>query len=312
MPVKFTNNASGVLAASIGNDPLVDVTITVNGGQGALFPSLAAGDFFYATLVDSSNNLEIVKVTARSTDTMTVVRGQDGTTPRAYTSGDRFELRTVAASLTALGDFTPSGSISATTLSGAIVELDTEKAPLASPTFTGIPAGPTASAGTNTTQLSTTAFVIAERSATATLTNKTFNILSVAGSTSGTASISARAVAGTAAFVLPEASGNLGYLNAPTAGTKNGAYTLATSDVGKYVQAGPGASITIPDSIFSEGDVVSIFNNTTGNITITCSITTAYIAGIDADKATVTLATRGVATVLFISGTVCVIMGTVS
>jgi hypothetical protein len=34
-------------------------------------------------------------------------------------------------------------------------------APLASPTFTGAPLGPTAVAGTNTTQLSTTAFVTA-------------------------------------------------------------------------------------------------------------------------------------------------------
>lgn len=35
-------------------------------------------------------------------------------------------------------------------------------APLASPTFTGVPAGPTAAAGTNTTQLATTAFVRTE------------------------------------------------------------------------------------------------------------------------------------------------------
>ena len=36
---------------------------------------------------------------------------------------------------------------------------DTTRAPLASPTFTGTPAAPTAAAGTNTTQLATTAFV---------------------------------------------------------------------------------------------------------------------------------------------------------
>jgi hypothetical protein len=36
---------------------------------------------------------------------------------------------------------------------------DTSRAPLASPTFTGVPAAPTATAGTNTTQLATTAFV---------------------------------------------------------------------------------------------------------------------------------------------------------
>lgn len=33
------------------------------------------------------------------------------------------------------------------------------KAPIASPTFTGTPAAPTAAAGTNSTQLATTAFV---------------------------------------------------------------------------------------------------------------------------------------------------------
>lgn len=98
----------------------------------------------------------------------------------------------------------------------------------------------------------------------------------------------------------------------PPVGTKTTSYTLTTSDVGQYVQVGSGGSITIPDATFSEGDAISVFNNTTGGITITCSITTAYIAGTDSDKASVTLATRGVATILFISGTVCVITGNVS
>jgi hypothetical protein len=39
---------------------------------------------------------------------------------------------------------------------------DTSRAPLASPTFTGVPAGPTAALNTNTTQLATTAFVMAQ------------------------------------------------------------------------------------------------------------------------------------------------------
>jgi hypothetical protein len=68
----------------------------------------------------------------------------------------------------------------------------------------------------------------------------------------------------------------------------------------------------VPDATFAEGDVISIFNNTAGDITITCSITTAYIARTDTDVASVTLATRGVATVLFISSTICVISGNVS
>jgi hypothetical protein len=111
---------------------------------------------------------------------------------------------------------------------------------------------------------------------------------------------------------LPDITSTLGFRNIPPVGTKTGSYTLAVTDVGEYVQVGSGGSITIPDATFAEGDAVSIFNNTSGDITITCTITTAYIAGTNTDKATVTLATRGVATVLFISGTVCVITGNVS
>jgi hypothetical protein len=104
----------------------------------------------------------------------------------------------------------------------------------------------------------------------------------------------------------------LGYINLPPVGTKTGSYTLAVGDVGKYVQVGSGGSITIPDSTFAEGDAITIFNNTSGNITITCTITTAYISGTDSDKATMTLATRGIATILFISSTVCVVSGSVT
>lgn len=107
---------------------------------------------------------------------------------------------------------------------------------------------------------------------------------------------------------------SLGNIRAiPQSGSvKTTSYTLATTDVGAFIQVGSSGSIVIPDATFSTGDVVSIFNNTSGNITITCSITTAYIGGTDSDKATMTLATRGMATVLFISSTVCVVAGNVS
>ena len=104
----------------------------------------------------------------------------------------------------------------------------------------------------------------------------------------------------------------VGYRNIPPVGTKTTSYTLAVGDIGKYVQVGSGGSITIPNSTFTEGDVVSIFNNTSGAITITCTITTAYIAGTYTDKATMSLAPAGVATILFISSTLCVVSGNVS
>lgn len=75
------------------------------------------------------------------------------------------------------------------------VELGT-KAPLISPSLTGIPTAPTAAAGTNTTQLATTAHVFSERSNVATLTNKTISADN--NSISGIASSS---------FVLTDATG---------------------------------------------------------------------------------------------------------
>lgn len=93
---------------------------------------------------------------------------------------------------------------------------------------------------------------------------------------------------------------------------KTSNYVLQASDNGQFIGIGSGGSIEIPDAVFSTGMVVTIFNNTTGNRTITCTITTAYIAGTDSDKATFTLATRGLCTLLFISGTVVVGTGNIT
>jgi hypothetical protein len=102
MGIKLSNNAFATLAAGINSSA---TSITVTSGQGARFPTLSAGDYFYATLIDTSNNLEIVKCTARSTDVLTVVRGQESTTARAYSTGDRIEIRLTAQTfLDATGD----------------------------------------------------------------------------------------------------------------------------------------------------------------------------------------------------------------
>jgi hypothetical protein len=112
---------------------------------------------------------------------------------------------------------------------------------------------------------------------------------------------------------LPDENFSVGFRNIPQSGSdKTSSYQLATTDIGKFVGVGASGSITVPNSTFAAGDVVSIFNNTSGNVTLTMSITTAYIGGTDADKNTITLATRGVATILFLSGTVCVVTGNVS
>lgn len=94
MPALFKNNASALLAASISNTA---TTIVVSAGIGNSFPSPSGTSYFYGTLFDSAGNYEIVKCTARVTDTLTVVRAQDGTNPLAFAAGDGFALRPIAA-----------------------------------------------------------------------------------------------------------------------------------------------------------------------------------------------------------------------
>jgi len=94
MGVKITNNAASTLAAGITSSA---TTLTVTSGQGALFPTLTGTDYCFLTLIDTSNNLEIIKCTARSTDSFTIVRAQDNTTGRAFAINDRIELRPTAA-----------------------------------------------------------------------------------------------------------------------------------------------------------------------------------------------------------------------
>ncbi len=96
MAILFANNAFGVLATSITSS---STSLTLQSGQGARFPAPSGGDVFFMTLVDASNQLEIVKCTARSGDTFTIQREQEGTVARAYTAGDRVELRLTAAGL---------------------------------------------------------------------------------------------------------------------------------------------------------------------------------------------------------------------
>lgn len=117
---------------------------------------------------------------------------------------------------------------------------------------------------------------------------------------------------GTLTNCTVDGTNGVGYKNIPQTGAdKTTAYTLVTGDVGKYVGVGTGGSVVVPTSTFANGDAISVFNNTTGNITITTSAPTAYIAGTNTVKTSITLATRGVATIMFISATVCVVTGNV-
>lgn len=94
MPALFKNNATATIAASITN---TDTTIVLSAGLGNTFPLPSGSNYFYATLFDNVGNYEIVKCTARVTDTLTVVRAQDNTNPLPFNAGSGFAMRPVAA-----------------------------------------------------------------------------------------------------------------------------------------------------------------------------------------------------------------------
>ena len=96
MTIKLANNASGTLATSINAS---DTGAVLTTGDGAEFPTLAANQYFYATLESIANTLEIVKVTARSGDSITIVRAQESTIANSFAAGSRFELRVTAQSI---------------------------------------------------------------------------------------------------------------------------------------------------------------------------------------------------------------------
>jgi hypothetical protein len=143
-------------------------------------------------------------------------------------------------------------------------------------------------------------------------------IVSTADSTSElniqTGGVTAISIGSSQSVTISNLSDSVGNLrNIPSAGAaKTTAYTLTISDIGEFVTVGTSGSITVVNDVFSAGNAVSIYNNTSGNVTLTMSITTAYIAGTDSDKATMTLATRGLATLLFLSASAVVVTGNVT
>ena len=87
--------------------------------------------------------------------------------------------------------------------------------------------------------------------------------------------------------------------------TQASAYELLAADAGKHILAS--GNITWVDSRHAAGDAITIVNNTAGDITIIKG-TTMYNTA-DGNNANRTLASRGMATILWASGTVAYISG---
>jgi hypothetical protein len=107
MPQLFTNNARALLVSGITD---VATSLTVEASKADLFPTANTGtnpipsenNWFKATLQDAVGNVEIIYVRTRTAGSgvfSNVIRGQEGTTARAFSAGTVCGLRVTAADL---------------------------------------------------------------------------------------------------------------------------------------------------------------------------------------------------------------------
>lgn len=112
MPQIYRNNAFSVLASGVTN---VATSMTLT--DASAFPAPTGGDFALATLVGFGSNgaenaWEIVRITAKASNTLTVVRGQEGTTAVAWGAATQVQMRLTAASVDSKEELIASGSTS--------------------------------------------------------------------------------------------------------------------------------------------------------------------------------------------------------
>ena len=90
--------------------------------------------------------------------------------------------------------------------------------------------------------------------------------------------------------------------------SKSSAYTLIASDTGKHVSISSGG-VTVASGVFSIGDVVTIYNNSSSSQTITQGTSVTLRQAGTSNTGNRTLAEYGVATVLCVASNIFVISG---
>lgn len=90
--------------------------------------------------------------------------------------------------------------------------------------------------------------------------------------------------------------------------SKTSAYTLVVGDLGKHINITTGG-VTVPSGVFSAGDAVTIYNDSSSDQTITQGSSVTLRSAGTADTGNRTLAQRGICTVLCVASNEFVISG---
>lgn len=218
MAILLANNAKSALAGAIG---ALDTTLTITSGTEGLFPSPTGGDYFYATIEDSTKtNREIVKCTSRSGTTLTVVRAQDGSTANIFAIGSTVEMRVNKATI--------QDTISAATSAAAAAATSASNAATSASAASSSASSASTSASTATTQASDASTSATNAAASASAAN--------------TSAIAAAAAAASGLYSAVQ--------------DKSANYTVVAGDAGDLIRVSTGSgavTITLP-TISTVGD----------------------------------------------------------
>ena len=103
--VKTANSAKASLAGGISAN---QGTLSLLGGEGGKFPALNANEYFYITVTSAAlaTNTEIMRVTARNADTLTIKQadGSARNLNNTFSAGDSVEIRTTNNAINDLFD----------------------------------------------------------------------------------------------------------------------------------------------------------------------------------------------------------------
>lgn len=100
MPDNHKNFAVS-LVATAPSPATSGTTLSVTTGEGALFPAVPFNASIWpANAAPTAANAEVVRVTARSTDALTIVRAQESSTARTVIVGDKIAASVTAKTLT--------------------------------------------------------------------------------------------------------------------------------------------------------------------------------------------------------------------
>jgi len=298
------NNTTGAVTVKVSGQTGVSVaagdkTILVSNGTDVVsattFLTSVPSSLTVTTLTATSAN--ITTLTGTSADITTITGTTIGTTATTQLKGASATITTLTGTSADITTITGTtiGTTATTQLKGASATITN---------LSGTSAQITTITGTNIGTSATTQL----QGLSATITTLSGSSANITTATHASANITT--LTGTSATITNILDG-LGLVRTIPQVSKGANYTLTTADNGTHINLTAGI-ITVPNNTFSAGNVVTVYNNSTGTLSLTISTTTGYVAGTNTSRTGLALATRGVATILFINPSACVVAGNVT